>query len=343
MNETIFVTGAAGFIGFHLCIELLKKNLRIVALDNINSYYDINLKKDRLEEIKLCEKNTKGSFFFIKGDLEDKPLINKIFAEYKPKIVIHLAAQAGVRYSLKNPEAYIQSNIVGFINILEGCREYKLEHLLYASSSSVYGGNTKTPFSETDSVEHPVSLYAATKRSNELIAHSYSHLFNIPSTGMRFFTVYGPWGRPDMAPMLFTKAISKGKPIKIFNNGQMSRDFTYVGDIVEAIFKLIKIPPKVSKEFNRSNPDRSKSWAAHRILNIGNSCPINLMEFINIIEKELRIEAIKSFEPMQPGDVEKTYADTIELEKLINYHPKTKLEEGIKKFIKWYQEYYAEY
>ena len=250
----------------------------------------------------------------------------RIFKKYKPSVVIHLAAQAGVRYSLENPDSYIKSNVVGFNNILECCREFPLEHFLYASSSSVYGGNKKIPFSEIDSVDNPISLYAATKKSNELMAHAYSHLFKIPSTGMRLFTVYGPWGRPDMAPMIFAQSICNNKPIKIFNNGKMSRDFTYIDDVIEAIFRLMKSIPK-KKDL-------------YRIVNIGNNNPENLMKFIKVIEKELGIESLKSYEPMQPGDVEKTFADTKKLKKLIEFEPATNLDLGIKKFINWYKEYY---
>ena len=339
MNKSIFVTGAAGFIGFHISKKLISNQIQVIGFDNLNSYYDLNLKRSRLKEIEKLNNYSKG-WQFLKGDLIEKEVLLNHFEKYRPNIVIHLAAQAGVRHSLENPDAYIQSNIVGFNNILECCKKYPVEHFLYASSSSVYGGNHKIPFSEKDAVDHPVSLYAATKRSNELIAHSYSHLFRIPSTSMRFFTVYGPWGRPDMAPMIFTNSIIKKEPIMIFNEGNMSRDFTYIDDVTEVIYRLIKKPPLTSTTFDKNNPDKSISSAPHRILNIGNGSPIDLMEFINIIEKELQIDAIKSFKPMQPGDVVKTFADTTQLQKLIKYKPKTKLVNGLKKFINWYKEYY---
>ncbi|MDC3165174.1 NAD-dependent epimerase/dehydratase family protein, partial [Prochlorococcus sp. AH-716-F10] len=269
MNKPIFVTGAAGFIGFHISKKLISNQIKVIGFDNLNSYYDVNLKRSRLKEIEKLSKNFKG-WKFLKGDLIEKDLLLNYFEKYRPNIVIHLAAQAGVRHSLENPDAYIQSNIVGFNNILECCKKYPVEHFLYASSSSVYGGNQKIPFSEKDAVDHPVSLYAATKRSNELIAHSYSHLFRIPSTSMRFFTVYGPWGRPDMAPMIFTNSIIKKEPIMIFNKGNMSRDFTYIDDVTEVIYRLLKKPPLTSTTFDKNNPDKSISWAPHRILNIGN-------------------------------------------------------------------------
>ena len=339
MKKSIFVTGAAGFIGFHISKKLISNQIKVIGFDNLNSYYNVNLKRSRLKEIEKLNKNSK-CWKFIKGDLIEKNLLLDLFETYRPNIVIHLAAQAGVRYSLKNPDAYILSNIVGFNNILECCKKYPVDHFLYASSSSVYGGNHKIPFSEKDSVDHPISLYAATKRSNELIAHSYSHLFGMPSTSMRFFTVYGPWGRPDMAPMIFTNSIIKKEPIMIFNEGNMSRDFTYIDDVTEVIYRLIKKPPLISTTFDKNNPDKSISWAPHRILNIGNSSPIDLLEFINIIEKELQIDAIKSFKPMQPGDVEKTHSDTSNLQNLIGISPSTNLNNGIKKFIEWYRSYY---
>ena len=279
-------------------------------------------------------------FTFLKGNLEDKDLIKNIFLEHNPTVVVNLAAQAGVRYSLDNPKSYIDSNIVGFMNILEGCRNNKIEHLIYASSSSVYGGNTKMPFSESDSVDHPVSLYAATKKSNELMAHAYSHLFDIPSTGLRFFTVYGPWGRPDMALFLFTKSIIENKPIKVFNNGEMVRDFTYIDDIVESIKKLIKKPPTKIYISNNKNFDPNESWAPFKIFNIGNSNPTPLMDFIDALEDALEKKAIKNFLPIQPGDVPTTESNNKSLEEWINFKPNTSIKDGINKFIIWYKDFY---
>ena len=289
MSRKILITGAAGFIGFHLCKKLLLENEEIIGLDNMNSYYDLNLKKGRLKELYKYNNDKNKSLYFIEGDLIDKEIIKRIFREYEPKLIIHLAAQAGVRYSITNPEAYLKSNLEGFLNIIEVCRNKDIENFIYASSSSVYGGNTKIPFNELDSVDHPVSLYAATKRSNELIAHTYSHLYNIPTTGLRFFTVYGPWGRPDMAPMIFTKAIFEKKPIEIFNNGNMMRDFTYIDDVINAIIKLIHKPAIIDEEFDKLNPNPSSSWAPYRIFNIGNQESIPLMNFIEILENEIGI------------------------------------------------------
>ena len=333
----ILVTGAAGFIGFHLCKRLLDLGERLIGVDNLNEYYDVNLKLARLN---ILKEKSNGTFEFVKGDLENKELIVDIFTKFKVKKVVNLAAQAGVRYSISNPESYIQSNLVGFLNLIESCRQFEVDHLIYASSSSVYGGNTKMPFLESHSVDHPVSLYAATKKSNELIAHSYSHLYNIPATGLRFFTVYGPWGRPDMALFLFTKAIIEGKPIKVFNNGNMSRDFTYINDIVESLIRLLNKIPNGEKNFDKNKPDPSSSWAPHKIFNIGNSSPTPLMSFINAIENSLNKKAKKIYLPMQPGDVPATSADTSLLEKWIDFKPNTPVEKGVMNFINWYKNYY---
>jgi UDP-glucuronate 4-epimerase len=331
----ILVTGAAGFIGSHLSKRLLNEGYEVIGIDNINDYYDQKLKLDRLEWIKHPK------FKFEKVSLEDRERINDIFIEYKPAIVVNLAAQAGVRYSLVNPYAYIDSNIVGFINILEACRHHNVEHLIYASSSSVYGANTKMPFSVHDNVDHPVSLYAATKKANELMAHTYSHLYGLPTTGLRFFTVYGPWGRPDMALFLFTKAILNGEPIKVFNNGKMMRDFTYIDDIVESIYRLIQKKPEPNPNWDGKNPDPGTSYAPYRVYNIGNSNPVNLMDFITAIEEKLGIEAKKEFLPLQAGDVPATYADVEDLYNEINFRPQTSIKEGVSKFIDWYLDYYG--
>ena len=340
MNKPIFITGAAGFIGFHLCKKLLNQGLNVLGIDNLNNYYDIKLKEKRLDnlsEISLENKNWK----FIKTDLINKHLILDIFKEYNPENVVNLAAQAGVRYSLENPSAYINSNILGFANILEGCKLSKVKNLLYASSSSVYGGNTKVPFSENDPVDHPVSLYAATKRSNELMAHSYSNLYGLSCTGLRFFTVYGPFGRPDMAPMIFADAIMNKKPLKIFNKGKMSRSFTFIDDVIEILIKLIHKPASPDRFFNTNSPNSSKSWCSHRIFNIGNENSVGLLEFINCLEKELGKEAIKEYLPMQKGDVINTQADSKNLNDWIGNCPKTSLRKGVKSFIDWYKDFYS--
>ena len=338
----ILVTGAAGFIGFHLINKLLEQGYQVIGFDNLNSYYDQELKHARLRKIEtLISKNNSNNYWnFIKGSLEDQESLENIFIRNSPDVVINLAAQAGVRYSLENPKSYISSNIIGFFNILECCRHFPVKNLIYASSSSVYGGNKVIPFSEKTIVDHPVSLYAATKKSNELIAHTYSHLYNIPATGLRLFTVYGPWGRPDMAPMIFTSAIINDMPIKIYNNGMMARDFTYVDDIITCITKLINKPAQPNQFFNFDNPDPSESWCPHQIFNLGNSKIVKLMDFIEILENTIGKKAIKEFLPMQPGDIKETFADTKRIYKYIGYRPSTELKVGIKEFINWYKEYY---
>ncbi len=336
-----FITGAAGFIGSNLAKRILKDEVdcKVICLDNMNDYYDVKIKEYRLKEL-----NKFKNFIFIKGNLADKITVENIFKEYKPEIVINLAAQAGVRYSITNPDVYIESNLIGFYNILECCRYYKVEHLVYASSSSVYGGNTKVPFSTDDKVDNPVSLYAATKKSNELLAHSYSKLYNIPSTGLRFFTVYGPAGRPDMAYFGFTNKLLKGEKIKIFNYGNCKRDFTYIDDIVEGIVRVIKKPPK------KENGKDGLPIPPYAIYNIGNNHPENLLDFVNILQEELirakvlpedyDFEAHKELVPMQAGDVPVTYADTIPLERDFGFKPHTSLREGLRKFAQWYKEFY---
>ena len=331
----ILITGAAGFIGFHLSKLLLDNDYEVIGIDNLNDYYDPNLKKDRLE---ILGKN--NNFIFHKIDLKDKTEVDKTFETYKPDYVINLAAQAGVRYSLKNPYAYVDSNLIGFMNILEACRNYPVKHLIYASSSSVYGGNKVAPFSTSHNVDHPVSLYAATKKSNELMAHTYSHLYKIPTTGLRFFTVYGPWGRPDMAYFSFTKNIIEGKPIKVFNYGNMERDFTYIDDIVEGVYKLLDVIPKPNPDWDETKDDISTSFAPYKIYNIGNNQPVQLMKFINILEEKIGKKAEKIYMDMQPGDVLRTYADVSDLEKDIGFKPSTSIEEGLEKFVAWYKDYY---
>ena len=337
---TVLITGAAGFIGFNLSKRILEEGISIIGLDNLNSYYDPSLKKARLEELYKISKKTKTSFNFIEGDLENNSQINEVFEKYNPQKVVNLAAQAGVRYSIENPSAYIQTNLLGFSNILEACRKYSIKHLVYASSSSVYGGNTNMPFSEQNSVDHPVSLYGATKRANELLAHSYSHLYGIPSTGLRFFTVYGPWGRPDMALFLFTKSILNSEPIKVFNGGQMVRDFTFIDDIVESLIRVLNKPAIPDVNFDSNLPNPSTSWAPHRVFNIGNSNPTPLMEYIEAIESELGIKAKKVFLPMQPGDVAATESNSTLLKKWIEFKPNTSIKDGVKQFIQWYKKFY---
>ena len=332
--KKILVTGAAGFIGFSICNKLLELGINVCGLDNLNEYYDPKLKSARLEIL------TKKGISFSKIDLADSDKVKKLFNSYKPTIVVNLAAQAGVRYSLENPHAYINSNIVGFLNILENCKNHSVEHLIYASSSSVYGLNKTFPFSETNNVDHPVSLYAASKKSNEAMAHSYSHIFNLPCTGLRFFTVYGPWGRPDMALYIFTKKILAGEPIDVFGFGKMRRDFTYIDDIVEGIFKLLDKKPSGSSNWTGKKPNPSFSSAPWNIFNIGNNNPTELEYFISLIEKNLGKKAIKNYLDMQPGDVEETAADISKLNKATGFVPSTSIEIGIPKFISWYRTFH---
>ncbi len=333
---TYLITGAAGFIGFHLSKRLLAQGKSVVGIDNLSDYYDVNLKKTRLREL---EENSE--FTFYKLDLVDREGVENLFSENKFDYVVNLAAQAGVRYSLTNPHAYIDCNIVGFLNILEGCRHNDVKHLVFASSSSVYGANTKMPFSVHHNVDHPVSLYAATKKSNELMAHTYSSLYKLPCTGIRFFTVYGPLGRPDMALFLFTRAILENKPIDVFNHGKMKRDFTYIDDIVEGVVRLIDKVPEPDPDWNGDNPDSATSYAPYRIYNIGNNNPVELMKFIEVLEDCLGKKAKKNLLPIQPGDVPETYADVDDLAEDVGFKPATPIEEGIKKFVEWYREYYG--
>lgn len=330
------VTGAAGFIGMHVTKKLLEDQFDVIGLDNLNDYYDIKLKEDRLKQLQTFK-----NFRFIALDIADKIAVEKIFNEEKFQLVINLAAQAGVRYSLKNPYAYINSNIMGFMNILEGCRHHPVSHLVYASSSSVYGTNTKMPFSVIDNVDHPASLYAATKKSNELMAHTYSHLFGVPTTGLRFFTVYGPWGRPDMSPSLFAHAIFQEKSIDVFNHGKMQRDFTYIDDIVEGVIRILKKPATADLLYSRINPNPARSDAPYAIYNIGSHTPILLDDFIGELETVIGKKAIKHLLPMQPGDVEATYASVADLKKAVGFEPKTSLSDGIKQFIDWFRKYYG--
>ena len=337
---TVLVTGAAGFIGFHLTKRLLERGTPVVGFDNVNSYYDPSLKRARIAQLHAKAELSGTSFQLIEADLEDRTAVEAVFAQNKPSKVVNLAAQAGVRYSIENPSAYIQANLVGFGHILEGCRHYGIEHLMYASSSSVYGGNTSLPFSEHHSVDHPVSLYAASKKANELMAHTYSHLYGLPATGLRFFTVYGPWGRPDMALFLFTKAMLAGEPIQVFNNGQMIRDFTYVDDIIESLIRLLDKPAAPDPAFDPAHPDPGTSWAPHRVYNVGNSNPTPLMDYIEAIESALGITAEKQFLPMQPGDVPATAADTSALEAWTGFKPNTPVKDGVARFVAWYLEFY---
>jgi len=338
----ILVTGAAGFIGSALVKQLLKEGRKIVGIDNLNSYYNVDLKRDRLKEIIKTQKSSIGEWNFFEEDISNKQII-RIFKKFNFEIVINLAAQAGVRYSLENPTSYVKSNLEGFVNILEACREFNTQNFIYASSSSVYGDNELFPYSEKHKVDHPISLYAATKKSNELLAHSYSHLFNIPSIGLRFFTVYGPWGRPDMAPMIFTKSIFNKSPIEIYNFGKMERDFTYIDDIVEAIYLCSFKPATIDNDFDSYNPNPSTSFAPHRIFNLGNSRPVELMKFIETLESEIGIKAIKNFKEIQPGDVVATAAETSKIQDWIKYKPNTSLKDGIKKFVKWFSDYYGKH
>ncbi len=331
----VLITGAAGFIGFHLSMRLLKNGCHVTGIDNLNHYYDVKLKEARLEKLTSFE-----NFSFYKMDISDKKSLEEIFNNTKYDVVVNLAAQAGVRYSIENPHAYVDSNIVGFVNLLEACRHNDVKHLVFASSSSVYGANTKMPFSVHNNVDHPVSLYAATKKANELMAHAYSHLYGMACTGLRFFTVYGPWGRPDMALFLFTKAILEEKPIKIFNHGRMQRDFTYIDDITEGVVRIMARLPEPDPTWNGDNPDPGTSYARYKIYNIGNNNPVELMEFIGVIEKVLGKKAKKEFLDLQPGDVPATYADIDDLIKDVGFKPETSIETGIKQFILWYNDYY---
>ena len=347
----ILVTGTAGFIGFHLAQRLLERGDEVVGIDSINDYYDVNLKYSRLQETgiskekieygKPVQSSVYPNYSFIKLNLEDREGINKLFEGFKFQRVCNLAAQAGVRYSLENPMAYADSNIVGFINILEACRHNNIEHLAYASSSSVYGLNETMPFSTSHNVDHPISLYAASKKSNELMAHTYSYLFGLPTTGLRFFTVYGPWGRPDMALFLFTKAIISGKPIDVFNNGNMQRDFTYIDDIVEGIVRVIDNAPETDGRWSGQKPNPASSIAPYKIYNIGNSNPVKLMDFIEAIEKSLGVESHKNFMPLQLGDVPATWADVEDLWSILGFRPNTSIEQGVARFVAWYKQYYG--
>lgn len=321
----ILVTGTAGFIGNHLALRLLARGDEVIGVDNVNDYYDVSLKEARLERIKYHP-----GFTEVRAGIHDREAMEVVFAKHKPQRVVNLAAQAGVRYSLKNPYAYVDSNLLGFVNILEGCRQHDIEHLVYASSSSVYGGNTKQPFSEHDNVDHPISLYAATKKANELMAHTYSHLYGLPTSGLRFFTVYGPWGRPDMAYFSFTKAILEGRTIDVYNHGEMKRDFTFIDDIIEGVVRTLDKPVAASD-----------GNAPYRIFNIGNNQPVNLMDFIAALESALGMAAKKNFLPMQPGDVPATYADTSELEAWVGFKPSMPLKEGVVQFVSWYRGHYG--
>lgn len=333
--KKVLVTGAAGFIGAHLAKVLTERGAEVVGIDTFNNYYEPQLKRDRMAALAEGERFTN-----IELDLADRPGIEKLFADHSFDAVVNMAAQAGVRYSLENPYAYVDTNIVGFVNLLEGCRHNKVKHFVYASSSSVYGANTKMPFSVHDNVDHPVSLYAASKKSNELMAHTYSHLFGLPTTGLRFFTVYGPWGRPDMAPILFTKAILSGEPINIFNHGNMERDFTYIDDIVEGVLRVVYQIPEGNPDWSGDNPDPASSYCPYKVYNIGNNSKEKLLRFIEVIEDKLGVKAKKNFMDMQPGDVQATYANVDDLIKDFDYKPNTTLEYGIEKFVDWYRNYY---
>ncbi len=335
-NEKIMVTGAAGFIGFHVSRRLLDAGVNVVGVDSVNDYYDPRLKKARLKILK-----GHANFTFVKFNLADREASKTLFERERATVVVHLAAQAGVRHSLQHPHAYVDANLEGFTNVLEGCRHNGCRHLLFASSSSVYGLNTKLPFSVQDNVDHPINLYAASKKANELMAHAYSHLYGIPATGLRFFTVYGPWGRPDMAMFIFAKAILGGTPIKLFNHGKMQRDFTFVDDVSQAIVRLIDRPPQRHPDWDGKNPDPSSSCAPWKIYNVGNNHPEDLTHVVGLLEKEFGRQAIKEMLPMQPGDVEATYADVADLERDIGFRPSTSIENGIASFAKWYREYHG--
>ncbi|BBH22683.1 NAD-dependent epimerase [Paenibacillus baekrokdamisoli] len=334
--KSLLVTGSAGFIGFHAARRWLAEGGTVIGYDNLNDYYDPSLKQSRL---KLLQEST--GFTFVNAALEDRGAMNAVFEAYKPDAVLHLAAQAGVRHSLLSPHAYVDSNVTGFLNVLEACRSYGTSHLLYGSSSSVYGANTAMPFSVSDHADHPLSLYAATKKANELMAHSYSHLFQIPTTGLRFFTVYGPWGRPDMALFTFTKSIVAGEPITVFNKGQMKRDFTYIDDIIEGIIRLIPQAPQGDKSWKGDHPNPAVSYAPYRIHNIGSGRPVELMKYIEVLERSIGRKAIINLEKMQPGDMLETYADVESLRQEVNYEPRTSIEEGIPRFVEWYLSYYG--
>jgi len=335
-GKNALITGAAGFIGYHLSERLCREGWQVTGIDNLNNYYDVRLKEARLDRL------LKNNFFsFSKIDLSDKSGLEALFKKEKIDVVVNLAAQAGVRYSLTNPHAYIQSNIVGFLNLLECCRHHPIGHLVFASSSSVYGANTRMPFNVHDNVDHPVSLYAATKKANELMAHTYSHLYGLPVTGLRFFTVYGPWGRPDMALFLFTRAILEGKPIQVFNHGRMQRDFTYIDDIIEGVFRVMKRIPESNPAWDGNSPDPGTSMAPYRLYNIGNNNPVSLMDFIVAIETALGKTAQKIFTDLQPGDVPATYADIDDLTHDVGFKPETAIEDGIQRFVDWYQDYYS--
>jgi UDP-glucuronate 4-epimerase len=334
----VLVTGVAGFIGMHSALAFLGRGDEVVGVDNLNDYYDVSLKQARLSKLLLSEK-----FSFHKIDISERAIMADFFTTVRPDRVVHLAAQAGVRYSLKKPYAYVDSNLQGFINVLEGCRHHQVKHLVYASSSSVYGGNTSMPFSESDNVDHPLSLYAATKKANELMAHTYSHLYGLPTTGLRFFTVYGPWGRPDMSPFLFANAMMKGEPIDVFNNGDMSRDFTFIDDVVEGVIRVTDKAATPVEPFDLEISAPATSSAPYRVFNIGNGCAISLMNYIRTLELELGVKAKKNFMPMQLGDVQATYADTTELGNWVGFRPNTSVAEGVKMFAEWYLAYYENY
>lgn len=333
---TVLVTGVAGFIGMHVAQKLLERGITVVGVDNMNDYYDVSLKDARLRQL-----SGQSAFSFEKLDIADGEALTAVFSRYPIRRVVHLAAQAGVRYSISNPHAYASANLVGFLNILEACRHASIDHLVFASSSSVYGGNCKMPFCETDAVDHPVSLYAATKKSNELMAHTYSHLFGLPTTGLRFFTVYGPWGRPDMSPSLFARAIFEGRPIDVFNNGRMQRDFTYIDDIVEGVVRVLDKPAAADARFDPLNPNPSTASVPWRIFNIGNHQPSELLDYIGIMERAIGKPAIKTLKPMQPGDVIATYADTDALRDWVGFAPSTPLETGLGRFVEWVRDYYC--
>ena len=332
----VLVTGAAGFIGMHVAQLLLQRGDEVLGIDNLNDYYDPRLKQARLRELQPYP-----NFTFVRTEIADAQALEALFRQYQPQRVVHLAAQAGVRYSLKNPGAYLQSNLLGFGNVLECCRQGKVEHLVYASSSSVYGANSRTPFSVHDNVDHPVSLYAASKKANELMAHSYSHLFGLPTTGLRYFTVYGPWGRPDMSPWLFTSAILEGRSIDVFNHGRMQRDFTYIDDIAEGTLRVLDKPATPNPAYDNASPDPGSSYAPYRVYNIGNHTPVQLMTFIQTFEAVLGIEAQKNFLPMQPGDVLATCADVADLQRDVGFQPDTPLQKGIGRWVDWYKTYSA--